>query len=193
MIDIQLKYGSAKIPVSISEGSTLSELMEVVAKETDVPSARQKLILNGRALTSMDHEKSLQECGVINFSKIMVLGKRYDPEEDELYKQIENVEKKSLEIDAKLAEVEVEFRDIENGHLAEEHHEKALKGLLKRCRSGTEEFMRLLEKLDAMRFDEHQSESKNKRKRVVDQVNKWLDKNDTLLTKIEEVFEKFQK
>ena len=84
------------------------------------------------------------------------------------------MEKKSLEIDAKLAEVEVEFRDIENGHLvnslvtyifffcdlfgccmkypqAEEHHEKALKGLLKRCRSGTEEFMRLLEKLDAMR------------------------------------------
>ena len=44
-----------------------------------------------------------------------------------------------------------------------------------------------------VRFAEHQSESKNKRKRVVDQVNKWLDKNDTLLTKIEEVFEKFQK
>ena len=44
-----------------------------------------------------------------------------------------------------------------------------------------------------VRFDEYQSESKNKRKRVVDQVNKWLDKNDTLLTKIEEVFEKFQK
>ena len=87
------------------------------------------------------------------------------------------MEKKSLEIDAKLAEVAVEFRDIENGHLvrfyssyktfilskslqlifylyssqAEQHHEKALKGLLKRCRSGTEEFMRLLENLDAMR------------------------------------------
>ena len=27
------------------------------------------------------------------------------------------MEKKSLEIDAKLAEVAVEFRDIENGHL----------------------------------------------------------------------------
>ena len=48
---------------------------------------RQKLILNGRALTSMDHGKSLKECGVINFSKVMVLGKRYDPEGDELYKQ----------------------------------------------------------------------------------------------------------
>ena len=81
-----------------------------------------------------------------------------------------------MDINAKLAEVAVEFRDIENGHLvsnyigyetlifpmalfystykfmqAQEHHEKALKGLLKRCRSGTEEFMRLLENLDAMR------------------------------------------
>ena len=44
-----------------------------------------------------------------------------------------------------------------------------------------------------LRFDEHQSEAKNKRKRVVDQMNKWLDKNDTLQGKIEEVFEKVHK
>lgn len=190
MLDIQLKYGSARFPVSISEGATLSELMERAVEITGVPSARQKLILNGRALTSLDHGKSLTECGVTNFSKVMVLGKRYDPEGDDLYKQIEEVEKKSIEIDAKLAEVAKELKDIENGHLASEHHEKAFKGLMKRCRSGTEEFMRLLEKLDAMRFEEHQSEAKSKRKTVVDRVNKWLDKNDSLQGKIEELSEK---
>ena len=35
----------------------------------------------------MDHGKSLKECGVVNFSKVMVLGKRHDPEGDELYKE----------------------------------------------------------------------------------------------------------
>ena len=43
------------------------------------------------------------------------------------------------------------------------------------------------------RFDEHQSEAKGRRKKVVDQTNKWLDKNDTLLGKIEELFEKVKK
>ena len=38
----------------------------------------------------MDHGKSLKECGVVNFSKVMVLGKRHDPEGDELYKQGRN-------------------------------------------------------------------------------------------------------
>ena len=43
------------------------------------------------------------------------------------------------------------------------------------------------------RFDEHQSEAKSKRKMVVDQMNRWLDKNDRLQGKIEEVFEKVKK
>ena len=175
--------------MTISDDVPLTDLLKAVEEATGVPASGQKLILNGRALTSMDHEKSLRECGVANFAKIMVLGKKFDPEGDEIMRQIKEVEKKSLEVDARLAECAKEVKDIEDGYLASDHHEKALKALLKRCRGGTEEYMRLLEKMDAMQFEEHQSAARARRKSVVDKVNKCMDKNELLQEKIEGLIE----
>ncbi len=89
----------------------------------------QKLILSGRTLTSLDHSKTLFECRVANNSKVMVLGKRFDPEGDEAFKRVAEVEKRSLEVGKRLAEVAKEAQDIEDGYLAKEHHAQAREDL----------------------------------------------------------------
>jgi hypothetical protein len=184
-----LSSGSVKFPVTISADAPLTELLKVVEEVTGVPTSGQKLVLGGRALTSLDHNRSLRDVGVVQFAKVMVLGKRYDPEADDQYRQIQEVERKTMEIDARLAEVSKECADIEAGYLAKEHHEKALKGLVKRCRTGTEEFMRLLERLDAMQFEERQTEARHRRKLVADRLNGWLDSTDEMQNKIEQMLD----
>jgi len=45
--------------------------------------------------------------------------------------------------------------------------------------------MRLLETLDTLRFEEHQSIAKNKRKSVASTINSRLDKNEQLQSHLE--------
>ena len=142
-------------------------------------------ILNGKTITSLDHNKSLKECKVANYCKIMVLGKKYDPESDEMYAKVKEIESKSFDIDLKLAEVAKELKDLEDGFVAKEHHSQAIKGLKRRCGGCTEEYMRLLESLDGLRFEESQADAKSKRKSVAKKINGNLDNNEGLLTRIE--------
>ena len=69
--------------------------------------------------------------------------------------------------------------------MAKEHQEEKLKGLLKQCRSCSESFMRSLEALDDLRFEENQLMAKNKRKTVATNTNKHLDQADEVIRRIE--------
>ena len=70
--------------------------------------------------------------------------------------------------------------------MAQEHHLEKLKSLLKRCKGCSENFMRSLEDLDALRFEEHQSVAKNKRKSVATEANRQLDHADDVIKRIEQ-------
>ena len=62
--------------------------------------------------------------------------------------------------------------------------------LLKSCRKCSEEFMRSLEALDDLRFDESQTLAKSKRKTVATETNKHLDQADDVLKIIEDKLQK---
>ena len=79
--------------------------MEEAEKLTGVPTSSQKLIINGKALTSLDHTKQISDCRIQDGSKIMVLGKKYDVESDKLYQEVVKVEQSILETQKKLDEV----------------------------------------------------------------------------------------
>ena len=79
--------------------------MEEAEKLTGVPCSSQKLIVGGKALTSLDHSKAISDCGIKDASKIMVLGKKYDMAKDPKYQQIINVEQKVVENEKKLQQV----------------------------------------------------------------------------------------
>ena len=97
--------GTNKFNASLPASSLLSEVIKEAEKVTGVPSSSQKLIINGKALTSLDHNKLITECRIQDGTKIMVLGKRYDPESDSLYQKIVAVEQLATETQKKLSEV----------------------------------------------------------------------------------------
>jgi len=184
-ISFHLKHGSTKYDITTKTDTTLLNLMGQIEELSGVPVGGQKLIVNGRSLTSMDHEKSLSDCRISPGCKVMLLGKRHDPASDQLYQKLVGVEEKTNEEHKKLIQIAKEFRDVEKGFLAKEHQEEKLKGLLKQCRSCSESFMRSLEALDDLRFEENQLLAKNKRKTVATNTNKHLDHADEVIRRIE--------
>lgn len=56
---------------------------------THILQAHQKILFKGKNLT--EYEATLDSCGMMPRSKVMVLGKKFDPEEDENYKSVVKV------------------------------------------------------------------------------------------------------
>ena len=73
--------------------------MEKVEELTEIPASGQKLICQAKTLTANDpHKTTLATCNLINGSKVMVLGRKVDPENDPSYQKIKAIEKNILGI-----------------------------------------------------------------------------------------------
>ena len=161
------------------------QLMNSVTEFTGVPIKSQKLICQGKNLTSCNIDTdSLNNLRVVHGSKIMVLGRKEDPEGDEAFKKIADIERKSFEISQKFIEIQNQVRDIENGHLPREHHLQALKDLEKKCKMCSESWMKTLETLDGIELNPDQSMAKNKRKAVANSTNANMDAAEEVIQKI---------
>lgn len=192
MLKLHLKWGPEKHDVDLASSSTLSELMNVIEENIGVPVEGQKIILSGKSLTSLDREKSLTDLRFKDGSKVMILGKRFDPQSDEMYKKVEDVREKSFAVTKRIVEISKDVTDIENGHLDRKLQPEALRSLSKRCKICSEEYMKLLEKLDSFTFAEHQIQAKMKRKSVVIETNSALDRADDLVKQIDSLLIKIE-
>lgn len=88
--------GSNKHDISTHTDATLDDLMGQVAEVTGVPVPGQKLIVNGRALTCMDKDKRISDCRISPGCKVMLLGKKHDPAQDETYQKVLAIQKKTI-------------------------------------------------------------------------------------------------
>ena len=79
--------------------------MTIIEEKTGVPVEGQKLILNGKSLTSLQRDKSIEDLKFKDGAKVMVLGKRFDPETDLMFKEVEAVRAKSFAVAKRFAEV----------------------------------------------------------------------------------------
>ena len=105
-ITIQLVHGRTKHMVDINPMYTLRSLMVKVEELTGIPQSGQKLICQGQTLTSHDPDNTyLHLHKLVHGSKIMVLGRKVNPEHDEAYQKIVEIEKRTLEITQKFIEV----------------------------------------------------------------------------------------
>ena len=170
--------------VTTRTDALLCDLLSMIEELTHVPVNGQKLIVNGKALTSSDHDKKISDCRISPASKVMLLGRRYDANSDEVYQKVLEVEQKSLEVAKRFQSIADEVEGVEKGFLPKEHHSEALKGLNRRAKGCSEEFMRCLEALDTLRFEDHQSMAKNKRKSVANTINSRLDQLDAMTERI---------
>ena len=79
--------------------------MNEAEKLTGVPASSQKIIINGKALTSLDHDKVMTDCRIQDGTKVMVLGKKYDMVSDKMYQEVLKIEENIMQTQKKLLEV----------------------------------------------------------------------------------------
>ena len=175
--------GRQKYNISICPRAPLAELMKQVEEITEIPFSGQKLICQAKTLTSNDpYKTSLASCNLITGSKVMVLGRKTDPEKDESYQKIVAIEKNIMDMAQKFVDISKQVQEIT--HLPKEHHESALRDLEKRSKACSEQWMRSLESLDGIQLDDTQTLSKSKRKSVVNCANSYMDQADELIQQI---------
>ena len=97
--------GTNKFNVSLPASASIANVKEEAEKFTKIPASSQKLIINGKALTTLDDNRIITDCRIQDGTKVMVLGKKYDIEADVMYQKIIKIEENIISIQKKLSEV----------------------------------------------------------------------------------------
>ncbi|XP_044862098.1 BAG family molecular chaperone regulator 1 isoform X2 [Mauremys mutica] len=164
-VTVTVTYSNEKHTVQIASHQedsepTLQDMALLIEQVTGVPVPFQKLICKGKSLKEM--EQPLSALGVKNGCKVMLIGKRNSPEEEAELKKLKDFEKSVEQIANKLEEINKEFTGIQKGFLAKDLQAEALNHLDKRIKGTAEQFMKILEQIDAIfrRREENEMETK---------------------------------
>ncbi|XP_023694656.2 BAG family molecular chaperone regulator 1 [Paramormyrops kingsleyae] len=193
-LTVTVAYASVKhsvaLPAPAEAEPLLRDLAEEVARVTGVPVTSQKLIFKGRSLKEMD--QTLASFGVKEGAKIMMIGKRNSPEEEAELKKLKDIEKSVEQTAKKLDKVDGELTGLKNGFLAKDLQAEALNKLDQRVKGAAEQFMKILEQMDAMTLPENFSDSRMKKKGLIKTVQTGLAQCDRIEAGISEHLAKIQ-
>ncbi|MBN3281637.1 BAG1 regulator, partial [Polyodon spathula] len=168
----------------------LNDLAEAVAQVTGVPLPSQKLIFKGKSLREMG--QPLSSFGIKHGCKVMMIGKRNSPEEEAELKILKDLEKSVDQTSKKLEKVDGELTGLKNGFLAKNLQAEALSKLDQRVKVAAEQFMKILEQMDAMSFPENFSDCRIKKKGLVKTVQACLAQCDKIEAGISDHIAKLQ-
>ncbi|KAL9965603.1 hypothetical protein ACROYT_G029428 [Oculina patagonica] len=187
MLKFTLVHGSKKYPIELpidgGEEPTVDDLADLAAQLTEVPRGSQRLIFKGQSLTQFS--LPLSSLGLKKGSRVMLIGKKFDPLHEENMKAILAAEKKADDIEKRLTENLEELQGIEKGFLQPELVADALEKLTRKIKAVNEEFMKTLESLDALLIDPSLQQARGKKKSLVQRIQLLLDKVDTTSSRIE--------
>ncbi|XP_059671276.1 BAG family molecular chaperone regulator 1 [Gavia stellata] len=194
-VTVTVTYSNEKHSIQVASQQengepTLQDMAVLVEQVTGVPVPFQKLIYKGKSLKEL--EQPLSVLGVKNGCKVMLIGKRNSPEEEAELKKLKDLEKSVEQIANKLEEVNKEFTSIQKGFLAKDLQAEALKQLDKRIKGTAEQFMKILEQIDAINLPENFSDCKLKKKGLVKRVQVFLAQCDTIEGNIGQEMDKLQ-
>ncbi|CAH3020649.1 unnamed protein product [Porites evermanni] len=193
VLQLTLVHGSRKYPVELlikeDGGPTVEDLANFAAQVAEVPRGSQRLIFKGRQSLT-EFAKPLMTFGIKKGSKVMLIGKKFDPLEEENMKKILATEKMADNIEKRLTEHQEEVSGIEKGYLQAELIPKALEKLSRKLKGINEEFMKTLESLDALIIDASLRQAKGKKKSLIQRIQVLLDKTDETSSKIESLRDK---
>ncbi|KAM9200858.1 BAG family molecular chaperone regulator 1 isoform 2-T2 [Mergus octosetaceus] len=194
-VTVTVTYSNEKHSIQVASPQedsepTLQDMALLIEQVTGVPVPFQKLIYKGKSLKEL--EQPLSALGVKNGCKVMLIGKRNSPEEEAELKKLKDLEKSVEQIANKLEEVNKEFTSIQKGFLAKDLQAEALKQLDKRIKGTAEQFMKILEQIDAINLPENFSDCKLKKKGLVKRVQAFLAQCDTIEGNIGQEMDKLQ-
>ncbi|XP_041471637.1 BAG family molecular chaperone regulator 1-like [Lytechinus variegatus] len=185
VLEIIVSHGPHKHSLNLGTKATIGDLGMKLEELTGVPVAGQKIINRGRTLAN--HDQQVTEAGIKHGSKLMLIGKKFNPEEDDNYKQIVEVEKRIVALAKKQIEISEEITGVQNGYLQKDLEKDSLSRLCKRLASCHEEYVRFLEKLDSLDLGTCNQSIRRKRKDVIKDIQSQLDSNDSLSSTIDKL------
>ncbi|XP_069177084.1 BAG family molecular chaperone regulator 1 isoform X2 [Procambarus clarkii] len=178
MYPIILCHGPNKHEILVWGAMTLGELANKIDEVTRIPHSNQKIIFKGRNLA--DHDITLATYGISSGTKVMVLGKKFDPEEDANFQAVVQIDHSCTRVERTLFDIIPQVDGISGGYLESRLCGETLGRLRKQLLAVNEEFMRLLEQLDSICFEETQTPARQKRKSVVKRIQQLMEKSDQL-------------
>jgi len=193
---LHVKHDAKKTSFDLSPDYSIHQLKEKICDELKVPMEEQVLHCNGKLLDVSDF-LTLKQAKIPNGSKLIctkVNRGAYKPmsvedvEVDEALVKLENIEKKTNDLEKCVINVDKQRRKVNSEEVPLFHAnlDKAAdyKKLKLECGKNGEQLMQLLESLDQFMFSETQSEHRAKRKQVATLLNAVLDKNDKIIEKL---------
>ncbi|KAI4903517.1 hypothetical protein NFI96_027568 [Prochilodus magdalenae] len=193
-ITVTVAYGTTKHSLTLTgqdgKEPALKDLSEALTEATGVPAPSQKIIFKGKSLKDMD--ESLSSFGIKQGCKLMMIGKRNSPEEEAELKKLKDIEKSVEQTAKKLEKVDGELTGLKNGFLAKDLQAEALNKLDQRVKVAAEQFMKILEQIDAMSVPENFSDCRMKKKGLVKAVQGFLAQCDKIEAGISDHLAKIQ-
>ncbi|XP_041103803.1 BAG family molecular chaperone regulator 1-like [Polyodon spathula] len=193
-VTLTVAHGTTKHNIEVrgreSNEPLLNDLAEAIAQVTGVPLTSQKLIFKGKSLREM--EQPLSSFGVKQGCKVMMIGKRNSPEEEAELRILKDLEKSVDQTSKKLEKVDGELTGLKNGFLAKHLQAEALNRLDQRVKVAAEQFMKILEQMDAMSLPENFSDCRMKKKALIKTVQACLAQCDKIEAGISDHLAKLQ-
>ncbi|XP_037132483.1 BAG family molecular chaperone regulator 1 isoform X2 [Syngnathus acus] len=194
-ITVIVAYGSTKHSITVTSQEdgkcpTVKDLSDCLNQITGIPPASQKLIFKGKSLKDM--EQTLSSFGIKNGCKLMMIGKRNSPEEEAELRKLKDIEKTVEQMAKKLEKVDGELTGLKNGFLAKDLQADALGKLDHRVKIAAEQFMKILEQIDALSIPENFNDCRQKKKGLVKMVQDFLAQCDKMEACISDHLTKIQ-
>ncbi|XP_063048524.1 BAG family molecular chaperone regulator 1-like [Engraulis encrasicolus] len=194
-LTVTVAYGTAKHSITVrtpegGEEPCLKDLCDALTEATGVPAPSQKLIFKGKSLKEM--EDTLSSYGIKQSCKIMLIRKGNSPEEEAELRKLKDIEKTVEQAAKKLEKVDGELAGLRNGFLAKDLQAEALSKLDHRVKVASEQFMKILEQIDAMSLPENFSDCRSKKKGLVKSVQGFLAQCDRIEAGISDHLAKIQ-
>ena len=183
-MNLVISVGAKRHEITINEDSNVKDLMRSVAATTQIKEINQKLIHKGVTLTK-EPEKFLSEFGIKNGSKVMVIGKRYDSEEEAALKTFQVIEKDVFKISLLTNELEKQVDSISKGFLDEPYKSEAFKKIKKDLLKYSHLAMKHLETIDTIILSPEFADAKLKRKSTVDKLQSFMDRCECIISIVE--------
>ncbi|KAL5020305.1 hypothetical protein ScPMuIL_003197 [Solemya velum] len=184
-LKLQIVHGQEKRELCLTLPSeeagellTVHHLKADIDRLYDIPPDCQKLIFKGKSLSNS--ADSLVKQGLKNGSKVMLIGKKPPPVDDARLKKLKSVDSSLDSLETKLSEITYELDGIHRGYLQKDLKASALDKLRNQLGALSEQFMKMLEALDALHFEEDNKGARIKRKNLVDRIQTLLDRADGL-------------
>ena len=176
-IRIFLSHNNARHEIIIDPSRPVHHLMDKLEEITEIPTPNMKVIASGKTISSQP-DNTLTAAGLKSGSKIMLLGKKVNAAEDQFMATLKPIRKDFNTKVEKLDKAAESVQNYENGYV------KEAKPIDKEIMVTTEFFMKLLEKLDGMAIGQEHKVARERKKNLVKEIQKQLDRADVLRSRL---------